>query len=203
MGKNRKNDSGVQLSLFDDMRSYTDRELVADLTNGKVAEDFVWDYRLETLFNRLTPHRRRIAQVAIELYKRKCVVRNKRKHIRSSNDIYNEMFPLVGDLEVEEFWVLAMNQGCRLMERIRISIGGITQTVTDIRLIVRKLLETGAVVAAVVHNHPSGEVRPSNEDDSLTKAIVSALNLFNIRLIDHVIIGGRDRYYSYSDEGRL
>lgn len=196
---------GVQLSLFDtDLREKTDRELIAELTPhaDKVAEDWEWSYSMERLYNQLTPQRRRIAVAAVELYRRREGRGKLAERVRSSRDIQRIMQPYLEFLEVEEFWVIPMSQACKVMKPIRISVGGIDQTAADVRTIMRKLLEVGATCFAVAHNHPSGNITPSHEDRRLTEAIRDAAKLFNIRLLDHVIIGGDD-YYSFSDECML
>ncbi|WP_455609574.1 JAB domain-containing protein, partial [Bacteroides rodentium] len=102
----------------------------------------------------------------------------------------------------EEFWVVSINQAGRLIKKVQVSVGGIDQTSADIRLIMRVLIDTGATQFAAVHNHPSGNSRPSNEDKRLTEQLNKAAGLFNIRMMDHVIItnGG---YYSFCDEGLI
>lgn len=195
--------NAVQLSLFDDMREITDNQLVSMLTNKEVVDDsFVGEYRMERLFNSLTPHRRRLAMAAVELYRRREVCKDRRPMIRCSEDAFKLMKPIIGDLPNEEFWIIAMNQGLKVIEKVRASVGGITQTVVDIRLIMRKLVELNATCYIAVHNHPSGMIRPSSEDDRLTEKLKNASKLFDIKLFDHVIIG-YDSFYSYSDEGRI
>lgn len=201
--KQSKGNTGVQLSLFDDMRNVTDNELIQTLTNKDiVSEQWCGEYRLERLFNSLTPHRRKIAMVAVELYKRKTAVRDKRKRICDSQDVFDEMEGLLSDIENEEFWLLPMNQANRVIERIRMNVGGISETTVDVRLIMRKLLDVNATSFIVVHNHPSGNRMPSIHDDKITNVLKSASNLFNIKLLDHLIIAGNS-YYSFSDEGRM
>ena len=195
----------VQLSLFDtDMREKSDRELIAELTPHaeSVAEDWEWSYNMERLYNQLTPHRRRIAAAAVELYRRREGRKRNATPIRSSADIHQLMCPYVAHLEVEEFWVLPLSQAMRVMQPVRIASGGIDTTVADVRTIMRKLLEVGATNFAIVHNHPSGCVIPSNSDKKLTGAVRDAAKLFNIRLVDHVIIGSGS-YYSFADEGLM
>lgn len=195
----------VQLSLFDtDMREKSDRELIAELTPHaeSVAEDWEWSYNMERLYNQLTPHRRRIAAAAVELYRRREGRKRNATPIRSSADIHQLMCPYVAHLEVEEFWVLPLSQAMRVMQPVRIASGGIDTTVADVRTIMRKLLEVGATNFAIVHNHPSGCVIPSNADKKLTEAVRDAAKLFNIRLVDHVIIGSGS-YYSFADEGLM
>lgn len=195
----------VQLSLFDtDMREKSDRELIAELTPHaeSVAEDWEWSYNMERLYNQLTPHRRRIAAAAVELYRRREGRKRNATPIRSSADIHQLMCPYVAHLEVEEFWVLPLSQAMRVMQPVRIASGGIDTTVADVRTIMRKLLEVGATNFAIVHNHPSGCVIPSNADKKLTGAVRDAAKLLNIRLVDHVIIGSGS-YYSFADEGLM
>ena len=146
----------VQLSLFDtDMREKSDRELIAELTPHaeSVAEDWEWSYNMERLYNQLTPHRRRIAAAAVELYRRREGRKRNATPIRSSADIHQLMCPYVAHLEVEEFWVLPLSQAMRVMQPVRIASGGIDTTVADVRTIMRKLLEVGATNFAIVHNH--------------------------------------------------
>lgn len=200
MKKTKKN-GGIQLSLFDDMREVTDNELICELTNKPVvAEDWTGEYRLERLFNSLTPHRRRIAMAAVELYKRRNICRDKRKTIRHSKDVFDIMQPLLGDLDNEEFWLMPLNQAGRVIDTIRTTMGGICNTPVDIRLIMRKLVEVAATAFIVVHNHPSGNVQPSTDDRRITEKIRRAADVFQIKLQDHIIIG-YDRYYSFNDEG--
>lgn len=195
----------VQLSLFEtDMRDKSDRELIAELTPHaeSVAEDWEWSYNMERLYNQLAPHRRRIAVAAVELYRRREGRKRNATPIRSSADIHQLMCPYVAHLEVEEFWVLPLSQAMRVMQPVRIASGGIDTTVADVRTIMRKLLEVGATNFAIVHNHPSGCVIPSSADKRLTEAVRDAAKLFNIRLVDHVIIGSGS-YYSFADEGLM
>ena len=112
------------------------------------------------------------------------------------------MRPLLADLEIEEFWLLPLTQCSGTMKPIRISTGAIDQTPADVRVIMRKLVEVGATQFAVAHNHPSGSRMPSRDDDRITDKIKNAAELFNIRLLDHLIIT-YESYYSYMDEGRL
>lgn len=195
----------VQLSLFDnDYRERTDRELIAELTSkpDQVAEEWEWNYSMERLYNHLTPQRRRIAIAAVELYKRREAGRSRLQRIRSSEDVDRIMRPLLADLETEEFWLLPLTQGAGAMKPIRISAGAIDQTPADVRVIMRRLVEVSATQFAVIHNHPSGNSTPSREDDRITERIKNAAAIFNIRMLDHLIVTC-STYYSYMDEGRL
>lgn len=172
------------------------RQIVSDIERGNEVID------LEKLFSSLTPGRKKVAMAAVEIYKRQQSQQVERRQILRSEDLYELMGPLIGDLPNEEFWVISLNQSANLIKKIRISVGGIDQTSADIRLIMRVLIDTGATQFAAVHNHPSGNSRPSNEDKRLTEQLNKAAGLFNIRMMDHVIItnGG---YYSFCDEGLI
>lgn len=199
-------DSSMNTLFDNDCRYMSDSELIYEISNNRqIVSDIergneVID--LEKLFSSLTPGRRRVAVAAVEMYKRQQSQQVERRQIFRSADIYELMGPLIGDLPNEEFWVVSINQAGRLIKKVRISVGGIDQTSADIRLIMRVLIDTGAVQFAAVHNHPSGNSRPSNEDKRLTEQLKKAAGLFNITMIDHVIItnGG---YYSFGDEGLI
>lgn len=125
-----------------------------------------------------------------------------RLQIRSSEDIYRLFYPLMCDLPVEECWVLLLNQAGKVIDRIRISQGGLASTAVDIRCVLREALVRRAVSMVLCHNHPSGNLRPSREDDRLTESLRQAAVTVNLRLLDHVIVTD-GKYYSYADEGRI
>ena len=116
--------------------------------------------------------------------------------------IYNHMHPTMQDLDVEEFWILLMNQNYKLIKKMRISHGGITEVAVDIRIILKEVLLANATILAVCHNHPSGNLRPSKEDDALTESLQKACRVMRIHFLDHVIVTD-GHYYSYHEEGRL
>ena len=120
--------------------------------------------------------------------------------ISCSKDIYELFHPLMCDLELEEFWVLLMNQANKVIDRVRISTGGISGTLVDVRSVLREALLQRATQIAVVHNHPSGNARPSQEDKVLTQRILVAVKTMDIHLIDHLIVCD-GKYYSFADEG--
>ena len=100
------------------------------------------------------------------------------------------------------FWALLLNQATKLIDKVRISTGGIDGTYTDVRMILREALLQRATQIAVVHNHPSGNIHPSQPDKILTEHIRKAADTMNIRLIDHVIVC-ESQFYSFADEGLL
>ncbi len=125
-----------------------------------------------------------------------------RQTIVSSRDIYQYFYPLMCDLPTEECWVLLLNQANKVIDRVRVGMGGLSATVVDVRVILREALLKRATAIALCHNHPSGSTRPSREDDRLTDEVNKASSLMNIRLIDHVILTD-GQFYSYADEGRM
>jgi len=124
-----------------------------------------------------------------------------RPDLGTATRIYNHMHPVMQDLDVEEFWVLLMNQHYRLIKKVRISHGGITETAVDIRIIMKEAVLVNATILAVCHNHPSGNLSPSSQDNHLTKDIKRACELMRIHFLDHVIITD-GQYYSYHESGR-
>lgn len=125
-----------------------------------------------------------------------------RQSIFSSKDVYECLYPLMCDLPTEECWVLLLNQASKLIDKVRISTGGLTATAVDVRCILREALLKRASALALCHNHPSGSIRPSREDDLLTKQVAQACECMNIRFVDHVILTD-GAFYSYADEGRI
>ncbi|ADV42369.1 DNA repair protein RadC [Bacteroides helcogenes] len=162
-----------------------------------------WEVHDFSRFKGLGPAKSISIMAALELGKRrKQQERPERATIRSSADIYELFHPLLCDLSIEEFWILLMNQASKLIDKVRISRGGIDQTTADVRTILREALLQRATQIALIHNHPSGSPHPSMEDKHLTELIKKAAHTMNIRLTDHVIITD-GRYYSFCDEGLL
>ena len=127
--------------------------------------------------------------------------------LADSTALFNYMLPILADLDHEEFWVIFLNNRNKVLGRQRVSIGGQTDTGVDIRVVFRTAIEAKATAIAVAHNHPSGTLRPSINDRSLTKRIVEAGNLLGIKLTEHIIIAigpnGKPDYYSFYDEGLM
>jgi DNA repair protein RadC len=123
-------------------------------------------------------------------------------HIKCSKDAAEIFQPILSDLAYEEFWVLFLNRSNRVIDRMKISQGGISGTVTDVRIVMKKAVECLASGLIVCHNHPSGNLTPSDSDTKITQKIKDAGNLMDIQLLDHIIISGRD-YYSFADNGLM
>ena len=124
-----------------------------------------------------------------------------RPDLGTATRIYNHMHPVMQDLDVEEFWILLMNQNYRLIKKVRISHGGITETAVDIRIIMREAVLANATILAICHNHPSGNLSPSSADSELTRSVKRACEVMRIKFLDHVIITD-GAYYSYHEEGK-
>lgn len=162
-----------------------------------------WEVCDFSKFKGMGPAKSVTLMAALELGKRRNLQHTKeRLRISSSKDIYGIFQPIMCDLEREEFWVLLLNQAAKVIDKIRISIGGIDGTYTDVRTILREALLQRATQIAVVHNHPSGNIHPSQQDRTLTEHIRKAASTMNIHLIDHVIVC-EDNFYSFADEGLL
>ena len=140
---------------------------------------------------------------ACELSKRRAREKaEEREDLGSATAVYNYMHPRMQDLDVEEFHILLMNQNFKLIRAVRISHGGLTETAVDIRVIMKEAILANATVMAVCHNHPSGNTRPSRQDDQLTERIRKACDIMRVYFLDHVIITD-GAYYSYREQGRL
>ena len=162
-----------------------------------------WEVRDFARFKGMGPAKSITVMAALELGKRrKLQERQERAVIRSSQDIYELFHPLLCDLPTEEFWVLLLNQAARVIDKVRISRGGIDQTTADVRAILREALLQRATQLVLVHNHPSGNVQPSAEDRRLTQQVQQAARVMNIRVLDHLVVTD-GRYYSFNDEGAL
>lgn len=142
-------------------------------------------------------------KAALELGKRRKTSEVlERKKIRSSTDLFELFEAQLIDLVHEEFWVGLLDGANQLLEMRRLTQGGSRQTVVDLPLLLKIALEKSAQAIVVAHNHPSGQNRPSHEDDIITKRIKSGCEAIGINLLDHIIIARGD-YYSYADQGRL
>ena len=146
-------------------------------------------------------HQRAIRMVAaFELNRRKTYTDPVAIH--SSTDTYQLMLDKVSDLVHEEFWTIYLNRSNKLIKMIQNSKGGISGTVTDIRLILKEAIIHSASSIICCHNHPSGNLSPSVADKDITLKIRDAAKLMDLRLLDHVIIAA-DNYFSFADEGLI
>jgi len=122
--------------------------------------------------------------------------------VKTSADVFNYIQPDLMDLHHEEFWILLMNRANKIDKKVRISVGGIAGTVADPKLIFKHALENLASSIILVHNHPSGNNKPSDSDISLTKKLCEAGRFLEIPVLDHVIVC-QQTWYSFADEGKI
>ena len=125
-----------------------------------------------------------------------------RTEVSSSKDAFDLMKPLLEDLEVEQFWVLYLNNANKVLAKLNISQGGMTATVVDVRMLLKKALELNATGLILCHNHPSGTLRASEADSKLTEKVKDSAKLMDIQLLDHIIVTDQS-YFSFADEGRI
>ena len=152
-------------------------------------------------YNGVGPAKAITIMAACELGKRRQEEKaEERPDIGTATLIYNHMHPTLQDKDVEEFWILLMNQNHRLIKKMCIAYGGISEVSVDIRIIIREAVLVNATILAVCHNHPSGSLKPSQMDNDLTYSIQNACRLMRIRFLDHVIVTD-GAYYSYHEEG--
>ncbi len=125
-----------------------------------------------------------------------------RPKIESSNDIVEIFQPQLADLPHEEFWVLFLNRANKVIDQSRITQGGVTGTIFDIKLIMKSAIEKLASSIIICHNHPSGNPKPSEQDIKITLKMKEAAQIFEIALLDHIIIT-ESECYSFADNGNL
>jgi DNA repair protein RadC len=138
---------------------------------------------------------------ALELGRRKRETDSEeRLKIGSSRDVYDYMSPDLIDIAHEEFWILLVNRSNRIIKKLRVSVGGVAGTVADPKIIFKKAIEDLASGIILIHNHPSGNITPSQADRDLTKKMKEGGKHLEIQVLDHMIIGGQ-KYFSFADEG--
>ncbi|MBQ3926330.1 MAG: DNA repair protein RadC [Bacteroidaceae bacterium] len=121
---------------------------------------------------------------------------------RTGAEVLKFMMPLIQDLTHEESWVLLLNNNARLLHLAHLSTGGLSETIVDVRMLLKEALLHDATSFILVHNHPSGNLRPSRYDEELTQRVMRAAQAVNLRMIDHVIVTEGD-YYSFSENGKM
>lgn len=204
-------------------RSLTDAELVAILIgSGNVDETAVElsrrilaavDNNLHELgrknieflktFNGIGEAKAVTIAAALELGKRRKEAETRKNNkITGSKDVADHFFPILGDLDHEEFWIMLLNRGNKIIDSFMISQGGISGTVIDVRIILKPAIEKLASSIILCHNHPSGTMQASDADIKITKKIKNAAELLDIAVLDHLIIG-QNQYLSFADEGML
>ena len=154
-------------------------------------------------YNGIGPAKAITIVAACELGKRRQMEHaEERPELTTATRVYNHMHPVMQDLDVEEFWVLFLNQGHRLIKKRCIAHGGISEVSVDVRIIIREAVLSNATIVIACHNHPSGSIMPSRADNQLTDSLKRACELMRLYFMDHVIVTD-GRYYSYHEEGKL
>ena len=120
----------------------------------------------------------------------------------SSVSVFELMQPRIGELPHEEFWILYLNNSNKVLQKNQLSKGGITGTLVDVRLVLKNAIELAATGIILVHNHPSGTLKPSEADKQLTQKLKSAGESLDIKVLDHVIITEKS-YFSFADDNLL
>ncbi|REE80447.1 DNA repair protein RadC [Lutibacter oceani] len=135
--------------------------------------------------------RRRRLEGALELSK-----------IASSQEVFNIMQPIIGELQHEEFWIIYLNNSNKVLLKEQSSKGGLTGTLVDVRLVFKKAIELFSTGIILCHNHPSGKLQPSNADKLITSKLKSAGDTLDIKVLDHLIIT-ENAYFSFADENLM
>ena len=120
----------------------------------------------------------------------------------SPDGIYKHLLPKIRDLDVEEAYIVLMNNNFKHIKTVRLSHGGITETAVDVRLIIKEAVLCNATVVALAHNHPSGNIQPSGNDDQITRQVQRACDAMRLHFLDHVIVTD-GAYFSYHESGKL
>lgn len=181
-------------------------ELMSDILkacNGKLSQLSLMTIEELMTYNGIGEAKAITIKAAAEIGRRRAMESGQtRIQLKSAEDTYAIMHPVMQDLDHEEFWVLLLNNQATLIKKVKLSMGGISQTAVDVRHILRAALIANATSMVVCHNHPSGSLNPSSDDRHLTDCIKQAAQTMNIRLIDHVIITDGN-YYSFADNGKI
>lgn len=188
LGSGSRNESAVELAKL--ILKSVDFKLT-DLARLSV-EDF-------KLFNGVGDAKAVSICACFELSRRLDKENSIKTKITCAADVFDVFYCELKDLNHEEFWVLFLNKGNFILKKEKISSGGVSGTVVDLKIILKKAVQNLASSIIIVHNHPSTNLNPSVQDKKITKKIKQAAELLEIKLLDHVIIAG-NAYYSFADE---
>jgi DNA repair protein RadC len=156
-----------------------------------------------TSFNGVGPARAAHLLAAIELSCRiQALPKQKSNVIKGSMDVYHHIKAKIADLSHEEFWVIFLNNSLQVLHSEKISSGGITSVLVDVRIVFNKAINHLATNIVLCHNHPSGKLFPSDADKALTQKMISAGGYLDIKISDHLIVT-REGFFSFNDEGLL
>ena len=192
IGSGIKNESAVEISKKILNGSANNLNELAKLTVNDLKKiKGIGEARAITIVAALELGRRRKMEEVIQ-----------KKKIGGSRDVFDLFQSLLGDLPHEEFWVLYLNRSNLILDTVKISQGGIAGTVTDIRLIMKQAVDRLAVSIVLCHNHPSGNLKPSEADMRITKKLKESGDILDISVLDHVIVSDSS-YFSFADEGLM
>ena len=192
IGSGNSKDSAVELSKKILAKCNNSLNVLGKLSVKQLTEfRGIGEAKAITIIAALEIGRRRRLEEAVELTK-----------ISSSSSVFEILQPIIGELQHEEFWILYLNNSNKIIEKFQISKGGITGTLVDVRITLRKALELGAVSLILAHNHPSGNLNPSEADKQLTAKLKTAAESLDIKVLDHLIVTEKT-YFSFADEGIL
>lgn len=193
IGSGSRDESAVELSRRIMRESHDNINELAQLTVNDLCKSFkgIGEAKAITIMAALELGKRRKTSEFLE-----------RKKITSSIDLFELFEPQLVDLPHEEFWIGLLNGANKVIEIKRLTQGGTRQTVVDIPMMLKLALEKSAQTIVVAHNHPSGQNRPSLEDQQITNNIKDGCKAIGISFIDHIIIA-RGEYYSFADEGKM
>lgn len=185
-----KNESAVDLS-----------KRILSSVNDNLAELARLDIKDLMVFKGIGEAKAIAIVAALELgRRRKSVQKETKDKITSSADAYHSLLPNMQDLNTEEFWILLLNRQNEVIQTKQISTGGVAGTVVDPKIIFKHALQHLATGIILSHNHPSGNLKPSKADISITKKIRAAGDNLDIKVLDHIIISDSS-YFSFADEG--
>ena len=134
--------------------------------------------------------------------RRKTAPVQKRRSVGSSGQVFELLQPILGELPHEEFWIVYLNNANHVIQSEQLSKGGITGTLVDVRLVMKKALDLSAVSIILAHNHPSGITKPSQADKEITQKMIAASQTLDIKVLDHLIIT-RESFFSFADNNLI
>lgn len=192
IGSGSRNESAVSLSqrILADVNNNLN-ELGKSTINDLIKFKGIGEAKAITIIAAMELGRRRRVSEVME-----------RKQISSSKTVFDFFQPIIGELPHEEFWILYLNNSNKIIKSERLSKGGITGTLVDVRLVYKEALQTGATAIILAHNHPSGTLKPSQPDIQLTKKLKAAGENLDIKVLDHLIVTEK-AYFSFADENLL
>lgn len=134
--------------------------------------------------------------------RRQHILPDEKPIVKTSKDAFQILSPVLSDLPHEEFWIILLNRANKVIKKEKISTGGIVSTVVDIKIIMKLAVENLASSVILCHNHPSGNLIASESDKRLTQKLKEACHTFEVNLLDHLIIAGKN-YYSFADNSNI